>query len=77
MLVPQLILRQLYTNGSLQNTDDGIQFSLKNRLATVREIASLNGDVRSMVPDNVAKALYERLGGKGKSPFEIPSSLRD
>lgn len=44
---------------------------------TVREIASLNGDVSSMVPDNVAKALYERLGGKGKSRFDVPSSLRD
>ncbi len=33
MLVPQLILRQLYTNGSLRNIDTGIQFSLKNRLA--------------------------------------------
>ncbi len=36
MLVPQLILRQLYTNGSLQNIDDGIQFSLKNRLANTK-----------------------------------------
>ena len=33
MIVPQLVLRQLYTNGSLQNTDEGVQFSLKNRLA--------------------------------------------
>jgi pantetheine-phosphate adenylyltransferase len=29
---------------------------------TVREIASLNGDVSSMVPQNVAKALYKRFG---------------
>ena len=33
MLIPQLILRQLYTNGSLHNLDTGVQFSLKNRLA--------------------------------------------
>lgn len=39
MLVPQLILRQLYTNGSLQNLDSGIQFSLKNRLADVKILA--------------------------------------
>ena len=32
-MIPQMLLRQLYTNGSLQNLDDGIQFSLKNRLA--------------------------------------------
>jgi len=36
MLVPQLILRQLYTNGSLINLDNGIQFSLKNRLADAK-----------------------------------------
>lgn len=36
MLVPQLILRQLYTNGSLKNLDHGIQFSLKNRLADAK-----------------------------------------
>ena len=44
---------------------------------TVREIASLSGDVSSMVPDNVAQALYEQLGIKGKNSFGIPSPLRD
>lgn len=36
MLVPQLILRQLYTNGSLINVDHSTQFSLKNRLADAK-----------------------------------------
>jgi hydroxymethylglutaryl-CoA reductase (NADPH) len=36
MIVPQLILKQLYTNGSLKNTDSGVSFSLKNRLADAR-----------------------------------------
>jgi hydroxymethylglutaryl-CoA reductase (NADPH) len=36
MIVPQLILRQLYTRGSLKNHDNGISFSLKNRLADAR-----------------------------------------
>lgn len=36
MIIPQLILRQLYTNGSLRHTDGGIAFSLKNRLADAR-----------------------------------------
>jgi pantetheine-phosphate adenylyltransferase len=44
---------------------------------TVREIASLNGDVSSMVPPNVAQALQERLGSKSKRSYDIPSSLRD
>jgi hydroxymethylglutaryl-CoA reductase (NADPH) len=33
MFVPSMLLRQLYTFGSLQNTERGVQFSLKNRLS--------------------------------------------
>lgn len=44
---------------------------------TVREIASLGGDVSSMVPDNVAKALYERFNGKDQEQFNRPLPLRD
>lgn len=36
MKVPSLVLRQLYTNGSLTPAGDGLTFSLKNRLADVR-----------------------------------------
>lgn len=32
MFVPNAILKNLYTNGSLTNTEDGFQFELKNRL---------------------------------------------
>ncbi|NJN28391.1 MAG: hydroxymethylglutaryl-CoA reductase [Cyclobacteriaceae bacterium] len=48
MLIPQLILRQLYTTGSLHNTDSGIQFSLKNRLADAKilEVKSISIDAR-------------------------------
>jgi hydroxymethylglutaryl-CoA reductase (NADPH) len=33
MLVPTLLLKQLYTFGSLKNVPEGVQFSLKNRLS--------------------------------------------
>lgn len=33
MFVPSLLLKQLYTFGSLKNGDDGIEFSIKNRLS--------------------------------------------
>jgi len=33
MFVPSLLLKQLYTFGSLKNSDDGVQFSIKNRLS--------------------------------------------
>ncbi|MEZ4686472.1 MAG: hypothetical protein R3B47_10520 [Bacteroidia bacterium] len=40
MLVPSLLLKQLYTFGSLKNTETGVMFSLKNRLsdATITDI---------------------------------------
>src|SRR6478609_1618065 len=33
MLIPGLILKQMYTLGSLENVEDGVRFSLKNRLS--------------------------------------------
>ncbi|MEM1115836.1 MAG: hydroxymethylglutaryl-CoA reductase [Bacteroidota bacterium] len=36
MKIPSLVLRQLYTNGSLTPTDSGVAFSLKNRLTDAR-----------------------------------------
>jgi hydroxymethylglutaryl-CoA reductase (NADPH) len=33
MFVPRALLRQLYTVGSLKNTEQGVQFSVKNRLS--------------------------------------------
>jgi hydroxymethylglutaryl-CoA reductase (NADPH) len=33
MLIPSLLLKKLYTLGSLKNTSDGVAFSIKNRLS--------------------------------------------
>jgi len=44
---------------------------------TVREIASLGGDVSSMVPPNVAKALYTRFNEHGSDELNRPVPLRD
>ncbi len=33
MFIPSLILKQLYTFGSLENTSEGVKFSIKNRLS--------------------------------------------
>ncbi len=48
MKIPSLILKQLYTLGSLENVEDGVEFSLKNRLsnATVTRIAEVRVDGR-------------------------------
>lgn len=42
MLIPSMILKQLYTFGSLENVTDGVRFSLKNRLSDA-EFAGLLG----------------------------------
>ncbi len=46
IVIPSLLLRQLYTFGSLQNTPQGVQFALKNRLsdATLTHIKSIKID---------------------------------
>ena len=45
---------------------------------TVREIASLGGDVSSMVPANVATALYAEFNGQDTgSSYQPPVPLRD
>ena len=41
MLIPGLILKQMYTLGSLENVEDGVRFSLKNRLSQ-RHLTRLN-----------------------------------
>ncbi len=43
----------------------------------IREIATFNGDVSSMVPSNVCKALQERIGGPDADTYSSPVSLRD
>lgn len=50
MKIPSLLLKQLYTFGSLENVDDGVRFHLKNRLSNatligVRKIQIDGGEV--------------------------------
>jgi len=46
--------------------------------STIKEIAALNGDVSSMVPDFVASALIEKFKTLGEGQNIVPlSSLRD
>ncbi|MEZ4516653.1 MAG: pantetheine-phosphate adenylyltransferase [Chloroflexota bacterium] len=44
---------------------------------TVREIASLGGDVSSMVPPNVAEHLYRRFGEEDANLYPASIPLRD
>ncbi len=55
MKIPGLILKQLYTLGSLENHEDGVRFALKNRLsdATVTRIAEVRVDGREVPPSRL------------------------
>jgi len=49
--IPSLILKQLYTHGSLENLPEGVRFGLKNRLsdAVVTGISEIRVD-KKVVP---------------------------
>lgn len=70
MFIPQLVLKQLYTFGSLKNTSDGIKFSLKNRLADARitRIAGIFIDNNELPLDKVS---IDFGNGKNIKPIEI------
>jgi hydroxymethylglutaryl-CoA reductase (NADPH) len=80
MKIPSLVLKQLYTFGSLANTDTGVRFSLKNRLSD----ATLTG-IRSLSIDGVAmpmRSVHVNLGDTRvaasaiSAANEIPFPLR-
>ncbi len=55
MKIPSLILKQMYTLGSLENVEDGVRFSLKNRLsnATLTKINEIRIDDRAVSLDRL------------------------
>ncbi|HEX6203815.1 MAG TPA: hydroxymethylglutaryl-CoA reductase, partial [Thermoanaerobaculia bacterium] len=59
MKIPSLILKQLYTFGSLENRPEGIGFDLKNRLsdATVTRLHGVRIDDRQVAPGDVTLLL--------------------
>jgi len=56
MKIPALILKQMYTLGSLENVEDGVRFSLKNRLsnATVTRLSEIRIDGKVVPPERLS-----------------------
>ena len=70
MKIPSLILKQLYTFGSLENEDDGVRFSLKNRLSD----AVLTGVKEIRIDDDVLPledVVFDLGHGSIASPSEV------
>jgi len=71
MMIPTLLLKKLYTLGSLKNTASGAQFALKNRLSD-GELAGVTGIAIDGVPVALASALLSLGDGR-----EMPVSQVD
>jgi hydroxymethylglutaryl-CoA reductase (NADPH) len=71
MKIPGLILKQMYTLGSLENVPDGVRFSLKNRLsnATVTRLSEVRIDGRPVPLGQLRLSLNgETIAGDQVSP---------
>ena len=54
--IPSMLLRQLYTNNSLKNVENGVQFSIKNRLSDAEfgELTGIKIDGREIAHDKIS-----------------------
>ncbi|HEV7509423.1 MAG TPA: hydroxymethylglutaryl-CoA reductase [Thermoanaerobaculia bacterium] len=71
MKIPGLILKQMYTLGSLENVEDGVQFSLKNRLsnATVVGLTEVRINGQAVPLDRVTLEMNgERVAASAITP---------
>jgi hydroxymethylglutaryl-CoA reductase (NADPH) len=70
MFVPSVLLKQLYTFNSLENTDRGVQFSIKNRLkdATLSELVGVKIDGKAVPDDKLTLYMGD---GETHSPADI------
>ncbi|MFO7630918.1 MAG: hydroxymethylglutaryl-CoA reductase [Caldilinea sp.] len=74
--IPSMILKQLYTFGSLKNTADGVKFSLKNRLsdATITGLQQVKIDDVT-VPHNALSIVLD--DGKVLTPDQLATNPID
>lgn len=80
MFVPSILLKQLYTHGSLTKTDNGVSFALKNRLkdATLKELKWISFDGEkvpshkiSIQSSNDSDISFKALNDAGDMPFSL------
>ena len=71
MMIPSLLLKKLYTLGSLKNTAGGVQFAIKNRLSDA-EIVGVTGIAINGDPVALERVLFDLGDG-----IELPVSQVD
>ncbi len=77
MKIPSLILKQLYTMGSLENVADGVRFGLKNRLsdAKVTAISGIAIDGRKLALADVTLDIGGEVLAAGEVTTARPIAL--
>ena len=73
MLIPSMLLKKLYTLGSLKNTDRGVQFAVKNRLSDT-ELIGLKSVAIDDQPISLSEVTLELADGKTLQPDQISAA---
>jgi len=73
MFVPRVLLKRLYTFGSLENTDDGVWFSIRNRLSDA-QLSGVRGVSIAGRSIPLADVRLDFGDGRVMRPEEITSS---
>ena len=70
MIIPKMLLKRLYTYSSLRNEEDGVTFSVKNRLsdATLTKIDQIS---INETPIPLDKLVFKLPDGRELSPLEL------
>ena len=76
LAIPSMLLKQLHTNGSLKNTPDGVEFSMKNRLSdtTLTGLTGLKFDGYEVPADSIAIRLED---GATLTPAQLAAAPLD
>ena len=73
MLIPSMLLKKLYTLGSLKNAEPGVQFALKNRLSDA-ELTSLKSIAIDGQPIALSDVTLVLADGKTLKPDQISAA---
>ena len=73
MIIPSMLLKKLYTLGSLKNAEAGVQFSIKNRLSDAELVGlrAIHVNDTPVALDHVSLMLSD---GRSLSPYQISAS---
>jgi hydroxymethylglutaryl-CoA reductase (NADPH) len=72
-MIPSALLNSLYTVGSLKNTDGGVEFAIKNRLADA-EVVGFFGIAIDGQPVAMDRVRLDLEDGRGLAPFEVSAA---